>query len=185
MGDRQVEADEYRLHQDCPGKARAERGRRVAEPSQRGREPIEALADPFGMDERSGWSSRVNPCGIRKAGVAIIAARPNPVQSTPAPMELASVRRGPAVAPIAAIITSPSRPMPRSMSTTVVASVFDPAAGAVSAIRMTSPPMLLGRKLLKNVATRNDETSLPNGRLRCWASSSSPHRHALMRIIAR
>ena len=63
--------------------------------------------------------------------------------------------RGPAVAPIAAISTSPSRPMPRSISTTVVASVL-PAARAVSAMRMTSPPMLLGRKLLKNVATRNE-----------------------------
>ena len=52
--------------------------------------------------------------------------------------------------------------MPRSISTTVVASVLDPAAGAVSVMRITSPPMLLGRKLLKNVATRNDEVRPPN-----------------------
>ena len=50
------------------------------------------------------------------------------------------------------------------MSTTVVASVFDPAAGAVSAIRITSPPMLLGRKLLKKVATRNEKKSVPKPR---------------------
>ena len=41
-------------------------------------------------------------------------------------------------------------PRPRSTSTTVAASVIELAAGAVSRMRMTSPPMLLGRKLLKN-----------------------------------
>ena len=41
----------------------------------------------------------------------------------------------------------------------VAASVFDPAAAAVSVTRTTSPPILLGRKLLKNVATRKDEVS--------------------------
>jgi len=56
-------------------------------------------------------------------------------------------------APMAAISASPSRPIPRSIRTTVVASVFDPAAFAVSVMRTTSPPMLLGRKLLKKVAT--------------------------------
>jgi hypothetical protein len=59
-------------------------------------------------------------------------------------------------APVAAINASPRRPRPRSISTTVVASVFEPAALAVSVMRTTSPPMLLGRKLLKNVATRKD-----------------------------
>jgi hypothetical protein len=37
------------------------------------------------------------------------------------------------------------------MRTTVVASVFEPAADAVSRMRTTSPPILLGRKLLKKV----------------------------------
>ena len=52
--------------------------------------------------------------------------------------------------------------MARSISTIVVARVFDPAAGAVSAMRTTSPPILLGRKLLKKVATRNEEVSHRN-----------------------
>ena len=46
--------------------------------------------------------------------------------------------------------------MPRSIMTMVVASVLDPAIEAVSAMRMTSPPILLGRKLLKKVATRKE-----------------------------
>ena len=58
--------------------------------------------------------------------------------------------------PSAATNTRPSSPMPRSTSTTVVASVFDPARRGVSRMRMTSPPMFDGRKLLKNVATRNE-----------------------------
>ncbi len=52
------------------------------------------------------------------------------------------------------------RPRIRSISTTVVASVFEPAKGAVSATRTTSPPILLGRKLLKKVATRKDLVSV-------------------------
>jgi hypothetical protein len=75
--------------------------------------------------------------------------------------------------------------MPRSIRTTVVASVLEPAAGAVSAMRMTSPPMLLGRKLLKNVATRNDEVNRLNEKRMCWALRSRPHRHALTRIMPR
>jgi hypothetical protein len=47
--------------------------------------------------------------------------------------------------------------MPRSIRTTVVASVLEPAIRAVSAMRMKSPPMLLGRKLFRNVATSYDE----------------------------
>ena len=62
-------------------------------------------------------------------------------------------------APVAATITSAVNPSTRSTRITVVASVFDPAAGAVSAIRTTSPPMLLGRKLLKNMLTQIDSVS--------------------------
>ena len=47
------------------------------------------------------------------------------------------------------------------MKTTAVARVREAISGAVSAIRMTSPPMLLGRKLLKKVATRNELTRCP------------------------
>ena len=71
------------------------------------------------------------------------------------------------------------------MSTTVVASVLEPAAFAVSAIRITSPPMLLGRKLLKNVATRNDLVRYANVSRTCCARSSTPHRTALASTIAR
>src|SRR4051812_6961725 len=69
--------------------------------------------------------------------------------------------------------------MPRSTRTTDAASVRERAGFAVSAMRTTSPPMLLGRKLLKNVATRNDSV---NARARRWtpcASRSSPQRQAL------
>jgi hypothetical protein len=43
--------------------------------------------------------------------------------------------------------------------------------------------MLLGRKLLKKVATRNDDVSRRKGSRMFCASSRSPHRHALARII--
>ena len=49
--------------------------------------------------------------------------------------------------------------MARSISTIVVASVFEPAGPAVSRIRTTSPPMLLGRKLFAKVATRYETSS--------------------------
>ena len=69
------------------------------------------------------------------------------------------------------------------MSTTVAASVFERAGLAVSAMRTTSPPMLLGRKLLKNVATRKDPVSVRAGTLTPCASRSRPQRQALARII--
>ena len=135
---------------------------------------------------RRGCSILTNASGISSAGVAIIAARPNPAQSMPAPTPAGEpANRPPAVAPSAAMRTSPSRPIPRSISTTVVASVFDPAAGAVSAMRMTSPPILLGRKLLKKVATRNEDVSLPNVKSSPCAFSSSPQRQVLIRTTAR
>ena len=62
---------------------------------------------------------------------------------------------------------------------TVVASVFDRAGRAVSLIRTTSPPMLLGRKLLKKIATRYDESSLDRGTCTPWASSSTRQRQVL------
>ena len=43
--------------------------------------------------------------------------------------------------------------------------------------------MLLGRKLLKKVATRKEEISARNEKTRCWARRSSPQRHALAKII--
>ena len=71
------------------------------------------------------------------------------------------------------------------MTTIAVARPIEPAGSVVSRIRITSPPMLLGRKLLKNVATRNDVTSVqPETEIRC-AASSRFHRHALAKIITR
>jgi hypothetical protein len=89
------------------------------------------------------------------------------------------------VAAIAASKTRPSNPTPRSSSTTVAASVRDCAGLAVSAMRITSPPMLLGRKLLKNVATRNDPVRVRDGTSTPCAVRSSPQRQELARIISR
>jgi hypothetical protein len=133
---------------------------------------------------RSGWSSRVMASGISRAGVAIIAPTPKPAQSTPGPTGPTAMRCI-IVAPLAASSASASRPRPRSISTTVVASVFDPAAFAVSAMRTTSPPMLLGRKLLKKVATRNERVSVANDSATRCAWSSSPQRHALASTMTR
>jgi hypothetical protein len=43
--------------------------------------------------------------------------------------------------------------------------------------------MLLGRKLLKNVATKNDDISRRSGKRSPCASSSTLHRQALTAII--
>ena len=82
-----------------------------------------------------------------------------------------------ASAPDAAMTKAPKVPSTRSTRITVIASVLDPAAGAVSLIRTTSPPMLLGRKLLKNMLTQIDSVSR-RARLRCAARAQtipSPH----------
>ena len=112
-------------------------------------------------------------------------AVPNPTHRIPGLIPNSEPSRWPSVAPRAAIRTRPNRPIPRSISTTVVAIVFEPAAGAVSATRMTSPPMLLGRKLLKKVATRNDEVSFEKGSRMFWAFRSRPQRQALTRIMTK
>ena len=67
----------------------------------------------------------------------------------------------------------------------MVASVRERATGAVSAILTTSPPMLLGRKLLKNIATRNDDVSDRNPKSRCCALRRRAHRHVLVSVIPR
>ena len=69
---------------------------------------------------------------------------------------------------------------------TVVASVFDPAAGAVSAMRTKSPPMLLGRKLLKNMLTQIDSVSRLRFHfdvLRAQQAIPSPHRDRLRKRV--
>src|SRR3954468_19298239 len=75
--------------------------------------------------------------------------------------------------------------MPLSTSTTVVANVRERATGAVSAILTTSPPILLGRKLLKKLATRNDDVSQRKRKSRGCAFRSMPHRHVLATIMPR
>ena len=65
----------------------------------------------------------------------------------------------------------------------VVASVFDPAAGAVSAMRTTSPPMLLGRKLLKNMLTQIDSVSRRGSTSMCCARSRRFHRHTAIDCV--
>src|SRR5262249_22101940 len=81
-----------------------------------------------------------------------------------------------AVAPTAEMKTRAIRPSARSTSTTVVARVFDRVAGAVSRMRITSPPTLLGRKLLKKVATRYESSSVRIFTLTFCASRSSRQR---------
>ena len=79
----------------------------------------------------------------------------------------------------------PSIPVARSTRITVVASVFDPAAGAVSAMRTTSPPMLLGRKLLKNMLTQIDSVSVRRSTSMCCARNKRFHRHTRDRLRER
>src|SRR5262245_58553253 len=71
------------------------------------------------------------------------------------------------------------------MRTMVVASVFEPAGFAVSLIRITSPPTLLGRKLLKNCATRNDPSNRRAGTATCCALRRIHHRHVDTRTLTR
>ena len=54
--------------------------------------------------------------------------------------------------------------------------VCEPAAFAASRTRTTSPPTLLGRKLLKKVATMYDWQSLEKGVVAPSASSRTFHR---------
>jgi len=50
---------------------------------------------------------------------------------------------------------------------------------AGGATRTTSPPMLLGRKLLKKLATRQDTVSCHVEAWTSWVTSSRRHRHPL------
>ena len=93
---------------------------------------------------------RPNPAGAKTAGVVAAAPARNAAHSHTGQIgATVCLRRPIAVAPSAATSTSAISPRTRSISTTVVASVFEFARRAVSRMRMTSPPMLLGRKLLK------------------------------------
>ena len=65
----------------------------------------------------------------------------------------------------------------------VVASVFDPAGRAVSEMRMTSPPMLLGRKLLKKFAIKYDPSSERTATGTRCASSNRCHRHVAAQTL--
>ena len=56
---------------------------------------------------------------------------------------------------------------------------------AVSVMRMTSPPMLLGRKLLKKMATRYEESSSVRGTCTLCASSSTRQRQVLASTCAK
>ena len=84
-----------------------------------------------------------------------------------------------AEAPTAATKISAIRPSTRSINTTVAASVLERAAFAVSLMRITSPPMLLGRKLLKKLATRNEPRSQRRRRFTSCARKSRCQRQVL------
>ena len=55
------------------------------------------------------------------------------------------------------------KPRMRSTATTATDAVVDPVICELSRTRTMSPPMLLGRKLLKKVATRYEAESRPIG----------------------
>src|SRR3954468_12827503 len=117
--------------------------------------------------------------------MANVIAPANNIQRIPAPRVRPSANRGWSVDPIAATRTSASRPIPLSTSTTVVAKVREPATEAVSATLTKSRPILLGRKLLKKLATRKEDVSHRNRKSRCCALSSLPQRHVLVMMIPR
>src|SRR4029079_11258441 len=95
-----------------------------------------------------------------RAGAASGTPRISVAHRPPGPTgPILSLIRAAIVEPTAATNTRPIRPIPRPTSTIVLATVFEPASRAVSRMRMTSPPIFDGRKLLKNVATRYDERS--------------------------
>ena len=140
----------------APREAAAERAGLLAEAGERRGERLDAVADPFGMQDASAAAAAVRS---RPAPAPPAPRRPAPTQK-PAHShdgQIGSTRRGravppPAIAPSAATRTSahqaehrdrPGRPWSRASSTA--------PRGAVSRMRMTSPPMLLGRKLLKKL----------------------------------
>ena len=159
----QIEGDDRRLHEDRAGEAAGERAGLIAEARQRAGELLDPVADPFRVKDaqRLQQASEARPARAppaRDAGRADEEAGPEPQRPDRQRRRLARApaatsRRSPRPAP------APSGRAPRSTRTTVVASVFEPAGRAVSRMRMTSPPILLGRKLLKKVATRNEPSS--------------------------
>ena len=165
--DGEVEDDHRSLHEDRAAEAAGERARALAEAGERRRQLLDSVADPFGMERRvSGWSSRPKPAA--RARPARTRPRPakKPAQSHAGQIGSAAWRRAagrerraaarpPARAPSARARDRPARPSSPASSIR--------AARAVSRIRMTSPPMLLGRKLLKKIATRNEPSSRSGG----------------------
>ena len=121
------------------------------------------------------------PDGTSTAGALTTVTAKKPIHSHDAQMRgVPRLARSTAmVAPVAATRTSATRPIARSASTTVVASVFDRAGRALSRMRITSPPMLLGRKLLKKRATRYESMSRRRLTCTCCASSSRCQRQTL------
>ena len=113
----------------------------------------------------SGRSNRPTPAGRSTAGAVAAALTRKPAQSHDGQIGEGPVpaTRPATVAPIAATSTNPSIPNTRSIRITVVASVLDRAGRAVSRMRTTSPPILLGKKLLKKIATRYEDRSALRG----------------------
>ena len=158
MRDRRVERDEQRLDDDGAEEAAGQSARRLAEAVQHAVSCCSRAPTHSGWSRRSGRSSRSSPSGARTAGAETAAAINEPAPQHPRghrtphgiprrrPRSRPPRRRGRARA---------ARCRDRSGRRSRPA--FESALSfAVSVIRTTSPPMLLGRKLLKNVATRND-----------------------------
>ena len=138
------------------------------------------LADPFGMNDRERPQHQADAVRrtARHRRRACRAANPahsqtGQIGSGACPSERPSVtpsRRRPG--PVAIM------PIARSARMTVVASVFDRATFAVSAMRTTSPPMLLGQKVVEEQRDRHRGEQRAEGHpdvLRLEQQRPAPH----------
>ena len=142
-------AKQPRTETGCRGTCRAS-----ASASRRGRPPIRGAASDR-LEHAASPRARYRTGTATAAPIRTVPEPGRPEGQRPCPCRLTAIE-----APVAATSTSAIRPMPRSIRTTVAASVTERRGSAVSRMRNTSPPMLLGRKLLKKFATRNDPNSV-------------------------
>ena len=180
VGDEEEEHHHRRLDEDGAAEAAGQRDRPIAKPRQHGGQRVDALADPLGMKHRQrlqqpAESGRRQQRRRRRGGAG---QEPGPQPQRPdlhAGAVAGAGDRG-----------GERRDQDQTHQAEHPIHQHDrggqrlgPAGRAVSRMRITSPPMLLGRKLLKNSATSSDPSS---ERLRTWtpcASSSSCQRQVL------
>ena len=162
-----------RLHDHRAGEAAGQRRRRFPESREHAGELLRSAVHPFVVEQRAAAAADCSrPCGQarRHRDNRERAAQSGPQHGRPGPRRcppcVATRRRDrrPAAPARAGRCRGPGgRPSPRASSSR--------RASPCRAIRTTSPPMLLGRKLLKKVATRNERSECPH-----------PHVHDLLRV---